>query len=121
MKIFCIIIRYDTPEKDSNAGDPYLVQTQLDEYPDDYFFFNNQIESLKNQLDSKEVVNALSNQSVSKYSLLLQLLSDLRNSIIDKLHDMTFYDALLTNSMTHYEKYFCYRHFCLNIYRSIWQ
>ena len=60
-----MITRYDTPVNDLNVGDPYLVQNEVDEYPDDFYIFNNQIESLKKQLDSKEIVNALSNQSVS--------------------------------------------------------
>ena len=59
-----MIIRYDTVT-DLNVGDSNLSQNEDDEYPDDYYIFNNQIESLKNQLDSKEVINALSNQSVS--------------------------------------------------------
>ena len=60
-----MITRYDTPVQDLNVADPYLNQIEDDEYPDDFYIFNNQIESLKNQLDSKEIVNALSNQSVS--------------------------------------------------------
>ena len=43
-----------------------MTHDEVDESDyDDYFSYNKQIESLKQQLDSKEVINALSNQSVS--------------------------------------------------------
>ena len=60
------ISRYDISVKDENIGDPYMTHDEVNESDyDDYFSYNKQIESLKQQLDSKEVINALSNQSVS--------------------------------------------------------
>ena len=66
MICYISLIRYDAVIKDPNVGDYYSTHNGVDEYSEDYIDYpKNPIESLKRQLDVQEMINALSNQSVS--------------------------------------------------------
>ena len=77
ISIICLF-RNPEYEQNVNIGDPYenlMNKFKVEEegdYFDDYLdLYNNQLESITKQLDNKEVVNALSHQSVSPLIALI--------------------------------------------------